>query len=103
MATGDLIVKPSPMRFIGRFFKNYLLSEKPLAKNGPTAPEFIVSDAKEFGREKENFLKAFEKLAKGGKSVIKTEKHPFFGTMKSDEWARLTYKHLDHHFNQFGV
>ena len=28
--------------------------------------------------------------------------HPFFGELNRKEWARLTYKHLDHHLKQFG-
>jgi Protein of unknown function (DUF1569) len=28
--------------------------------------------------------------------------HPFFGSLNRDEWARLIYKHLDHHLKQFG-
>ena len=28
--------------------------------------------------------------------------HPFFGKMSAREWARLGYKHIDHHLRQFG-
>ena len=28
--------------------------------------------------------------------------HPFFGKLNRNEWARLIYKHLDHHLKQFG-
>ncbi|WP_424351099.1 DUF1569 domain-containing protein [Lutimonas sp.] len=28
--------------------------------------------------------------------------HPFFGELNREEWARLVYKHLDHHLKQFG-
>ena len=28
--------------------------------------------------------------------------HTFFGELDRKEWARLTYKHLDHHLKQFG-
>ena len=28
--------------------------------------------------------------------------HPFFGELNRKEWARLIYKHLDHHLKQFG-
>jgi len=27
----------------------------------------------------------------------------FFGPMMSSEWGRLMFKHIDHHFRQFGV
>jgi len=29
--------------------------------------------------------------------------HPFFGTMTKSSWARVSYRHLDHHLRQFGV
>ncbi|MFT4969937.1 MAG: hypothetical protein ACI9O4_001689 [Chitinophagales bacterium] len=29
--------------------------------------------------------------------------HPFFGNFTRQEWARMVYKHLDHHLKQFGV
>jgi len=29
--------------------------------------------------------------------------HPLFGRMTATSWARLTCKHFDHHFRQFGV
>lgn len=29
--------------------------------------------------------------------------HPAFGPMNGSEWALIAWKHLDHHFRQFGV
>jgi hypothetical protein len=29
--------------------------------------------------------------------------HPFFGTMTKSSWARVSYRHFDHHLRQFGV
>ena len=29
--------------------------------------------------------------------------HPFFGTMTKASWARLSYRHFDHHLRQFGA
>ena len=29
--------------------------------------------------------------------------HPFFGTMSRVSWARLSYRHFDHHLRQFGA
>ena len=99
---GDFYVKPSALRFIGRFFKkSYLYSNKPFSKNSPTAPEFVMTDAKVFNQEKEEFLRAFEKLCAGEQAVVVTL-HSFFGQMTPAEWGRLMYKHLDHHLRQYG-
>ena len=29
--------------------------------------------------------------------------HPFFGTLTGKQWGETQYKHVDHHFRQFGV
>ena len=104
MPTGDIAVKPSPLlvRVIGKLIRDIAINEKPFTKNNPTAPELKITDPKEFTAEKEKFLKALEKISKG-ESVIKREKHPFFGKLLPNEWGRLNYKHTDHHFKQFGV
>lgn len=104
MPTGDIPVKNSPflLRLIGGLIKNKAINDTPFGKGSPTAPEMKVIDPKEFAAEKERFLKALEKISKG-ESVVKLEKHPFFGKMSPQEWGRLNYKHTDHHFQQFGV
>ena len=38
-----------------------------------------------------------------GPAAVANKTHPFFGTMTDDEWGKLHYVHLDHHFAQFGV
>lgn len=101
--TGDFHVKRSPIRFIGRFFKNgYIYTDKEFSKNSPTAPEFRTADPRTFAAEKEDFLAAFQKLAAGEHSV-KVFENSFFGKMTPAEWGILMYKHLDHHLRQFGL
>jgi hypothetical protein len=101
MPTGELIVKNSPMQFIGRLFKKSVIhSEQPFRKNSPTAPEITISDSKEFEKEKANFIASIKKLTSDS---AKTEKHPFFGKMTTEEWGIVNYKHADHHLRQFGV
>lgn len=47
-------------------------------------------------------MESFNKLATG-RSSITCHEHPFFGKMTGEDWGHLMYKHLDHHFRQFGV
>jgi hypothetical protein len=103
MPTGELKPKPEPIRFLGQFLKKAVLGEGPLKKNSPTAKELRATGQHEFDTEKQHFLSAFERLTKGGEGGAVAEKHPFFGKMKPNEWGRINYKHLDHHFSQFGV
>ena len=99
---GDLQVKGGVLSLIGWMFKGMLVSEKPFSKDSPTAGEFLIQDEREFDAEKQRFMESFHKLAQGS-SAITCHKHPFFGKMTTEDWGHLMYKHLDHHFRQFGL
>jgi len=96
---------PSPMRFIGRLLKNSMLGKRPLSKNAPTAIEIKVTGHSnfDFAKEKEYFIEAFHKLVNAGEQGVKAQQHPFLGKLIPHEWGRINYKHLDHHFRQFGI
>lgn len=100
--TGEVTLQKTWMRIFGKFVLNSSLTEKPWRKNLPTAPEFIIQNPGSFEAEKARFLKHFHHLAKG-KDVVTVYKHPFFGDMTFEQIGKLFYKHLDHHFTQFGV
>lgn len=103
MPTGELMPTLSPMRFIGQFFKKKVLGEGSLGRNSPTAKEMKVVDVREFNSAKQEFLESYTKLIQGGESGAIAKNHPFFGKMTAKEWGRINYKHLDHHFSQFGA
>ena len=102
MVTGDLQVKPVPARIFGWLLKGVVLGERPFRKGVPTAQEFVQADAADFQLEKGRFLAAFHKLAPGPQAIL-CHKHPFFGKLSDQQWGILVFKHLDHHFRQFGV
>ena len=102
MPLGDLVAKRSPLSVIGWMFRGVIRNDKPFSKNAPTSPEYLVRDEREFDAEKRRFLAAFRKLSAGPAS-LKCDRHPFFGKLSSEDWGHLIYKHLDHHFRQFGV
>ncbi len=88
---------------IKTFVKNAVVSEKPYKKNGMTAPEFLITDEKEFQKEKERLIAYINKTQElGGKHFENKESHSF-GKLTSIEWNNMFYKHLDHHLTQFGV
>ncbi|MBC7523286.1 MAG: DUF1569 domain-containing protein [Flavobacterium sp.] len=72
-------------------------------KNLPTAKEFKITFELDFEKEKANLKAKIYELGQKGEDVIKVKTHPFFGKMSPSEWGVLFYKHLDHHFKQFGV
>ena len=104
-ATGEL--KPPRVfigRILGRIVKRIVLrDEKPLSKNSPTAPIFVIHDHPDFAAERERLARAVAQFATAGPAGCTTHPHTFFGKLTPEEWATLMYKHLDHHLRQFGA
>jgi len=99
---GDLKIKRTFISLIGWMFKGMITSEKPFSRNSPTSAEFVVHGERDFETEKKRFRESFNKLAQGPSAITCLE-HPFFGKITHEDWGHLMYKHLDHHFTQFGV
>jgi hypothetical protein len=89
-------------RILGPFFKSAYLGEKPFPQDSPTDKSFIVSDARDFSREKSRLLTLVKAFSEGGEKNCTTHPHPFFGRLAPNEWGIGMYKHLDHHLRQFG-
>lgn len=90
-------------KILGRFLKYKILNEKPFSKNSPTNPSFVVTDSKEFNKEKERLIELTKRFSLGGEEKCTHNAHSFFGKLTPHEWGVLMYKHLDHHLNQFNV
>jgi hypothetical protein len=104
VADGKLVLGRSLIGFLfGRMAKNSFLKQDDLRKNMPTAPQFKVEVTPNFDIEKEVLMNLIKKFGTIGTQVLVNKKHPFFGSMTDEEWGVLQYKHLDHHFNQFGI
>jgi hypothetical protein len=83
--------------------KKALGTDKPFSKGLPTAKEYKISQECNFEQEKTRLKNLVHRFSVLGPQVDPCPKHPFFGTLTAHEWARLAYKHLDHHLRQFGV
>ena len=91
-------------RVIGGLIKPMAIgNDKPMQKNSPTVPSFVITDARELEAERNRLSKLIDRFAKAGPSGCTTHPHSFFGRLRPQEWAVLMYKHLDHHLRQFGV
>jgi len=85
------------------FVKNVVVNEKPYKRNSRTAPQFLVTNQREFEVEKNRlvvFIKQTQELA--ADYFDKTESHSF-GYLTKNEWNNMFYRHLNHHLTQFGV
>ena len=105
MAMGDN--KP-PRAFVGRVFgpwakRSFLVKGRPLSRNSPTDKSLVVSDDRDFVMETQRLRGLITRFVAGGPASCTTHPHPFFGPMTAEEWSALSYRHLDHHFQQFGV
>lgn len=88
---------------IKTFVKKAVVGENSYPKNSRTAPQFIIADKREFEIEKARLIAFIEKTQQLGEKHFEGLDSHSFGPLKAKEWNNMFYKHLDHHFEQFGV
>jgi len=105
MVYDDIHPKPNAFtKFILKtFVKKQVVSDKPYSKNGKTAPQFLIKEAKDFDIEKQRLIAYINKTKDLGESHFEGKESHSFGNLNTQEWNTMFYKHLDHHLNQFGV
>lgn len=105
MAFTDKHPKPNAlMRFLLKnFVKKGVVNEVPYPKNSQTAPAFIIKDRKNFEAEKGRLITYLRHTLSLGPDHFQGKESLSFGSMTTQEWNNLFYKHLDHHLTQFGV
>lgn len=104
-AVGDTF---PPRMFAGRIFgrlakSQVLKDDAQMRKNTPTAKSLVIANERDLRSESQRLTALVDRFASGGPQTCTKHPHTFFGTLTPDEWARLMYKHLDHHLRQFGV
>lgn len=102
MALGELATtnKSGPLQF--RPLAKAVIYWLPWPKGAPTAPELLSRVPVSVEAEKQDLQLLLDRL------VAKSQQqewpaHPAFGALSNQDWGRLIYRHLDHHFKQFGV
>lgn len=89
------------MKLILPLFKKRLYDDRPWKKNLPTEKTFITTgDDKMFDLEMKHVVDLVSRFTE---SAIVNDRHPIFGKLTKEQWAKATWKHLDHHLTQFGV
>ena len=86
-----------------KFVKPIVVGEKTYAKNSRTAPDFIITDEKEFEAEKKRLIDFMNKTQELGANHFDGKESHSFGKLTTAEWNNMFVKHLDHHLEQFGV
>lgn len=97
--------KPSGVArfFLKAFVKGLVVSEKPYKHNSRTAPQFLITDQREFEKEKARLVEYINQTEKLGIGHFDGKESNSFGPLSKLEWNNMFYKHLDHHLTQFGV
>ena len=89
-------IKPKK-NLIAMLFKKSMYNDKPWRKNMPTPKRFKITGQFDFDQEKqklEELIDAFH----ARKDDTHWEPHPTFGSFTKEQWGKMQYKHLDHHF-----
>ena len=83
-------------------FKQIIIYWMPWPKGAPTAPELISRQSDNWGAEREAVVALIDRFGARGADQNWPE-HPLFGRLSGKAWGILSYRHIDHHFRQFGV
>jgi len=87
---------------INKLISQYL----PWIKGAPTAPEFTQgvkgSQLIEFEKDKEELILTIHRFSQE-QNTKPFPFHPVFGKLKNTEWARVMWRHINHHLTQFGL
>lgn len=105
MAAGEIRPPRALMgRILGPVVKPIAFREKePMRRNSPTSKELVIKGDRDFETERKRLSGLIDRFAAAGPAGCTAHPHAFFGSLTSDEWAVLMYKHLDHHLRQFGA
>jgi hypothetical protein len=78
-------------------------NEKPYKQGGPTAPDFVIADERDFAKEQSRLIDFISRVQTEGRSRFEGRESHSFGVLTATGWNNMFYKHLDHHLRQFGV
>ena len=85
------------------FVRDQVVGSKPYKKNGQTAPAFLITDPKDFEKEKARLIAYLQKTLQLGANHFEGRESLSFGKLTATQWNTMFQKHLEHHLTQFGV
>lgn len=102
MALGVLAVAPKRMGLHYYPLNRLVIHYIPIPRNAPTAPELI---ARAPGAWDDDVLALAELIRRIAQKLPGEAwpPHPVFGDISGDDWGVMIYRHIDHHFQQFGI
>jgi len=97
---------PAPAYGVQRQLVRFIALHTPLPwpKGVPTRPEVNPHDKGSrpvaFDTDREAMRELMHRFARPG---VVYAPHPMFGALTRREWMRWGFRHVDHHFRQFGI
>ena len=92
------------LRFVlSNFIKGKVVGEEPYKQGGPTSPQFLITNERDFEKEKMRLINYINQVQQMGESAFEGKESHSFGVLNKTEWNNMMYKHLNHHLNQFDV
>jgi hypothetical protein len=88
---------------LGKIVKDKIFETEIFSKNLPTSKEFLVSDNKEFDKNKNTLIEYLNRYSGIDINAELKASHPHLGELTINEWGLLIWKHTNHHLTQFGV
>ncbi|MFK7899624.1 MAG: DUF1569 domain-containing protein [Cyclobacteriaceae bacterium] len=95
----DLKKKPLYFTIFKSSIRSHALDDKPYDQSIKTHPQYKIKKPGSYDEEKRKLITLLEKE----RSVDGETIHPIFGKLTIEQRHWLSFKHLDHHLNQFGV
>lgn len=102
MAKGELKTRAMRVPFRYPPLKQLVIYWMPFPKGVPTAPELISRGNADWAIEQSALRRHIQSFEKLDPKMVWPE-HPAFGKMTTRAWGVLCYRHMDHHFRQFGI
>jgi hypothetical protein len=99
---GDFPVAPKKSPFRNWLMQKLVIYVIPWPKGAPTAPELLIDTEPDFEKAKGDLRLALRRFAEAGPAGNFAD-HAAFGKLSGEDWGALTYRHLDHHWRQFGL
>jgi hypothetical protein len=103
---GDRPVTPARMSAVQRQLTRIIALHTPLPwpKGLPTRPEVdprqLGTQPAAFEDDRAQLRELMRRFAGPGATYVE---HPIFGALSHREWMIWAYRHVDHHFRQFGI
>ena len=102
MALGRIPTKPKKLPIRHPPLKQLFVYWMPWPKGAPTARELLERTPADWDAEVATLSELMDEVGRLPRDFTYPE-HPAFGRMSHRAWGVLGYRHLDHHFRQFGV